>query len=276
MKAMMLGFLAETSIHCGAGRSAGIIDLPVAREAATDYPFVPGSSLKGTLLDRAKALGRTDVDDLFGTPDNAGKLLISDARLLLLPVRSLTGTYRWATCPLLLERYRRDLARCGFTTTVPSVTAPRGDGVAGALTTVPSGQRLYLEEREFAVTGPCPDAVHEGIAPLVRHEQTRTRLASQVVVLTDDDFAWFCRYALPIQARNVLEDGTKRSKNLWYEESLPTDTLLYALVLARDESAEPAVADLFPDADPYLQIGGNETVGHGWVAVQIRSEGGAS
>ena len=85
----MFGFLAETSIHCGAGRSAGIIDLPVAREAATDYPFIAGSGLKGALRDRAESLGRSDVAKLFGNPDQAGRLLVSDARLLLLPVLGL-------------------------------------------------------------------------------------------------------------------------------------------------------------------------------------------
>jgi CRISPR-associated protein Cmr4 len=276
MKMTMFGFLAETSIHCGAGRSAGIIDLPVAREAATDYPFIAGSGLKGALRDRAESLGRSDVAKLFGNPDQAGRLLVSDARLLLLPVRSLTGAYRWVTCPLLLERYGRDLARCGLPVSVPTVTVPRAGGLAVALAPRET-TKLYLEEREFAVGGECPNGVHEAIAPLIRHEQTRKRLDSQTVVLDDHEFAWFCRYALPIQARNVLKkDGTKRSENLWYEESLPSDTVLYALAMARDSDGQDALVELFPESDPYLQVGGNETVGHGWVAVSISSRGGAS
>jgi CRISPR-associated protein Cmr4 len=266
MKTMMLGFLAESAIHCGAGHSAGIIDLPVAREAATDYPFVAGSGLKGALRDRARSLGRADVPDLFGQQDRAGKLLISDARLLLLPVRSLTGSYRWLTSPLLLERYRRDGARCGLSMKLPPVTvAPAGDA-SGAL--APGNGTLYLEERELTITGKCPPEVIDAIRPLVRHDDTKQRIASQLVIVGDDELAWFCRYAVPLQARNVLDDdGSKRSKNLWYEESLPPDTLLYTLVMARDQSAGTAVAELFPDGDPYLQLGGNETVGHGWVVV---------
>lgn len=275
MKTTMLGFLAETAIHCGAGRSAGIVDLPIAREAATDYPFIAGSSLKGALRDRAESLERPDVAEMFGRPDQAGRLLVSDARLLLLPVRSLTGAYRWVTCPLLLERYRRDLARCGLPVTVPAVEVPKTGAVAGALGPGGSG-RLYLEEREFSVGGECPPGVYEAIGPLIRHEETRKRLASQSVVLGDDEFAWFCRYAVPLQARNVLEDGTKRSKNLWYEESLPPDTLLYTLVMARNGDGQTPIDELFPVNDPYLQVGGNETVGHGWVAVSIHAGGGAS
>lgn len=267
MKTMMLGFLAESAIHCGAGRSAGIIDLPIAREAATDYPFVAGSGLKGALKDRARSLGRGDIEDVFGKPDQAGKLLVSDARLLLLPVRCLTGSYRWVTSPLVLERYRRDLVRCGISAkwAVPAVTA------AGAL--AQGSGKLYLEERELTIAGVVPEAILEALAPLVLHSETRARLHSQLAVVGDDELAWFCRYAVPLQARNVLDDESKRSMNLWYEESLPPDTLMYTLLMARDEAAGRTVAAMLPDADPYLQIGGNETVGHGWVSVSIH--GGA-
>jgi len=50
MKTIMLGFIAETAIHCGAGRSTGIIDLPVAREAATDFHSFPAPDLKGRFV----------------------------------------------------------------------------------------------------------------------------------------------------------------------------------------------------------------------------------
>jgi len=262
MKPVMLGMLAESALHIGAGRSAGIIDLPVAREGATDAPFVAGSGVKGALRDRARQLRRADVDveREFGKPDHAGALAFSDARLLLLPVRSLTGSYKWLTCPLVLERYRRDLERCGSPRQVPAIAV--GAGALGA-----GKDGLFLEERELAVTGPLPAGLVEAVAPLLHHDATRRRLAAQLVVVSDDDFAWFCRYALPIAARNQLDPETKTSKNLWYEETLPTDTLLYTLVIARDAASEGWLASLFPPGDPYLQLGGNETVGHGWVAV---------
>ena len=88
-------------------------------------------------------------------------------------------------------------------------------------------------------------------------------------MLHDDDFAWFVRYGLSIQARNVLEDGSKKSKNLWYEETLPPDTLMAALVIGRQADALRSLHQLFPESDAYLQAGGNETVGQGWFAVQV-------
>ena len=270
MKTSMLGLLAETPIHPGAGRGMGVVDLPVAREAATDYPVLVGSSLKGALRDKAERIEtiKTNVAQRFGKQDRAGELVVSDGRLLLLPVRSLTTSFRWTTCPHLIERYRRDIARVGLGP-VPQVPAnvERGDVLAAG-----EGD-LFLEERQFRVIGePTPDLVN-AIEPLLLHHETQERLGRQIAILHDDDFAWFARYGLSVQARNALEDGTKRSKSLWYEETLPPDTVMYALVLGRSEETLRSLDALFPEDDPYLQAGGNETVGQGWFAVGVRKPG---
>ncbi len=266
MNATILGLLAESSIHPGSGRSMGVVDLPVAREAATDYPVLVGSGLKGALRDKAE---RTEQDARrhFGKPGHAGDLLVSDGRLLLLPVRSLTGSYRWATCPHLIERFGRDLARAGLAgPPVPAVE--RGSVLAD------SSGMLFLEERQFDIAGSPPAGLVDTIGPLLLHRDTKDRLAAQVAILHDCDFAWFARYGLAIQTRNVLDDRTKESKGLWYEESLPPDTVMYALVAVRGET-DPgeALHRLFPESDPYLQVGGNETVGQGWFAVRVRGSG---
>ncbi len=266
MKAM-LGLLAETPVHPGAGRGMGIVDLPVAREASTDYPVIVGSSLKGALRDKAEGL-KADADRHFGKPDQAGDLLVSDGRLLLLPVRSLTSSFRWVTCPHLVERYRRDLARAGLD---PQPKIADLDPLEqGAVLAAGNGNHLFLEERQFCLAGQPPDGLINTVTPLVLHKETQSRLAARIAVLHDDDFAWFARYGLAIQARNVLEDGTKKSNNLWYEETLPPDTVMYALVMGRSREATDVLDRLFPDSDPYLQAGGNETVGQGWFAVRVR------
>ena len=268
MKTAMLGLLAETPIHPGTGRGMGVVDLPVAREAATDYPVLVGSSLKGALKDKMKADKVDDPRARFGVQEHAGDLLVSDARLLLLPVRSLNGSYRWVTCPHLVERYRRDLARADLQPRpdVPNVkcrsvqTAGDGD--------------LFLEERQFVISGGHPlDDLATAVEPLLLHQETKDRLPARVAVLHDDDFAWFARYGLPIQARNSLEDKTKKSTGLWYEETLPPDTVMYALVAGRSGEALDSLNALFPENDSYLQAGGNETVGQGWFAVTVRKPG---
>lgn len=273
METMILGLLAETFIHPGSGRTGGAIDLPVAREAATDYPYMAGSSLKGALRDRyEQKFSKNQSEILFGKQDNAGRILVSDARLLLLPVRSLTGAYKWATCPHLLERYARDRNRCGlnggslasedqFST---DVLGPKSYLGAGG-----SDRKLYLEERGFQHAGELPDGLAELLGELIQHQQTRNRLPGQMVILNHSDFTWFARYGLAVQARNKLKEN-KISDNLWYEESIPPDTLMYAVLAGRQDDTLSEISKAF-DGYAYLQAGGNETVGHGWFAVQMLS-----
>ena len=269
MKSAMLGFLAETPVHPGIGRGMGVVDLPVAREAATDYPVLVGSSLKGALRDKKCRRDQANgpADRLFGKPDQAGDLLVSDGRLLLLPVRSLTSAYCWATCPHLLERYRRDLARAGlnFASMLPAIGSNLGKQDVLA---VSADDQLFLEERQFTITDQPPPGLVNALKPLMLHEEAAGRLERQLVVLHDDAFAWFARYGLAIQARNVLDDK-KTSRNLWYEETLPPDTVMYALVANRRGTPVDDLKSIFPNDDPYLQVGGNETVGQGWFAVTV-------
>lgn len=269
---MILGLLAETSLHPGGGQTTGAVDLPVAREAATDYPVIVGSSLKGALRDQARGKWPDQGDapheivrEVFGNQDNAGCVAISDARLLLLPVRSLTGHFKWATCPYLLERYQRDrqLAAQPADFNVPS---PDRDSVA----VKDDVGTLFLEELAFTMNRDMGvGAAAEAIRPLMRHAAARERLEKQLVILHDDDFAYFARYGLQVNARNVL-DEKKTSQNLWYEETLPPDSLFYSLLIARPgkEGALDRIGELFRER-PYLQVGGNETLGQGWCAVAL-------
>jgi CRISPR-associated protein Cmr4 len=264
MAAMILGMLAETFVHPGSGSTSGAIDLPVAREGTTGYPYVAGSSLKGALKDSCeKLLGPADarVESWFGKVDGAGAILVSDARLLLLPVRSLSGAYRWITCRHLLERWQRDNKRAGG---VGSGFVVKDIGEGQAL--VAEGATLFLEELDFQVAAGRSAEVTQvasALAPLIAVPAARDRLPRQLAILKDDDFAWFAGHGLPVQARNVLT-AEKRSTNLWYEETLPPDTLMYALISERVPGALTSFRSDFRSKQAYLQLGGNETVGQGW------------
>ena len=278
MNTQIVGLVAETSIHPGAGQSSGIIDLPVAREAATDYPFVPGSSVKGALLGLARQSGKLDAaerDRVFGKAESgndgggAGALLVSDARLLLLPVRSLSSAYKWVTCPHLLERFARDARRGGDAPVTLRCEVAEGNYLGAC-----DGD-LFLEERQFSRGGALPEKLVETLGILISHDRTRERLATQAVILHDNDFAWFARYGLAVQARNVLDQEKKTSKNLWYEETIPADALFYTLLADRQAGALDAVIKLF-DQHSYLQVGGNETVGMGWFSVALPAHKGVA
>jgi CRISPR-associated protein Cmr4 len=256
MASLIMGLLAETSIHPGVGRNLGVIDLPVAREAATDYPVLVGSSLKGALRDLFKG-DKGNQDALFGQSDNAGQLLVSDARILLLPVRSLTGQYKWVTCPHILERFSRDKNRAGLETKLGPIKTAEGQALD-------EGQEvLFLEERQFTISGAVDAKIIEEVGELIENKVTRARLPKQLVILADEDFAWFARYGLSVQARNVLDEKKKTSNNLWYEETLPADTVMYALISERNERQALGAFRDCVKTKKYLQAGGNETIGQG-------------
>ncbi|MGX7950713.1 type III-B CRISPR module RAMP protein Cmr4 [Oleidesulfovibrio alaskensis] len=274
MKSTIVGLLAETALHPGAGQSRGVIDLPVAREHVTHYPVVFGSSIKGAF--RYKML--TDSGDaevvnaIFGKEDagdtTAGGVLFSDARLLLLPVRSLSGTYVWLTCPHILERFVRDATRAGVSVSIDIDANTPADGF---IMTRSQTAKVYVEERYFErmpVNAVAFDSLISILKGLISDSRVQQRLESQVGIVSDADFAWFAKYGLQVVTRNVLksEMGSKSSSNLWCEEYLPQDTLLYSMFMLRNVAADEAYGTLLDTLaeKSYVQIGGNETIGQGW------------
>src|SRR5690606_17623476 len=105
-----------TPLHLGEGAQVGAVDLPVARERHTDWPFVPGASLKGALRAHACRDGRSDEDiqRVFGA--DPGEALFRGATsfgvgvLLILPARCFTNTFALLASPLSLGRLARQVS----------------------------------------------------------------------------------------------------------------------------------------------------------------------
>ncbi|WP_048602203.1 type III-B CRISPR module RAMP protein Cmr4 [Rubeoparvulum massiliense] len=272
MNGLMIGLLAETSIHAGSGQTAGVVDLPVAREAVTDYPVIVGSSLKGALRDKAEQQKMESKDEVFGMPDFAGAVAVTDGRLLLLPVRSLTGHFRWVTCPYILRRWQRDIQMMGSSSRF-FIPDPQDDEAYVAI----EEESLFLEEFSFRAIQKKSEiqAIASELGKLIQHESVRDNLVQSLTIVHDDMFRYFAKYGLSVQARNQLDAETKESKNLWYEETLPPDTLLYTLILPRlNEKEQLARIKKMFAHDLYVRVGGNETIGQGWCITSIM-EGGS-
>ena len=278
----LLGLMAETAIHAGASGSSGVVDLPIMREHHTGWPVVFGSAVKGAF--RASAEARMDPEDVFAlfgpdtgnASDHAGALLISDARLMLLPVRSLTSQYRLVTCPDLLRRWRRDCERAGLSAPTPTIPDPEE---SRALVSDPGKhQQLFLEEYVFDLEQADLGDWVGVLAGL--SGRSEAEISEKLTVVSNDQFAHLCQAAIPVQPHVAIDNATKtvRDGALWYEESLPPETLLYTLVSAqrsrRDShslSAEDVLASLedgLIGAHPYVQLGGNETTGMGWCRIE--------
>jgi len=94
VKDLML-IIAETPVHAGSGSELGMVDLPIQRECYTGFPKIEASGLKGCLREAFDSIlgnGRTEVEIIFGPEageHHAGAMSITDARILLFPVKSL-------------------------------------------------------------------------------------------------------------------------------------------------------------------------------------------
>jgi CRISPR-associated protein Cmr4 len=308
-KAAMLFLYCETPVHAGTGTSLSIVDLPIQRERITGLPIVQASSLKGVLRAEVERLkGKQIAEALFGPEtqrahEHAGCVSPHDARLLLFPIRSLVGVFAWATCPFVLERFKREMIAAGFQIgwQVPNPANSHQALVAHDDTIVADG-KVVLEE--FAFEKQKDDSA-EQIANWLRdnafpqsgeYEDFRKWLPHRFVILPDDAFRDFTQLATEVIARIRLKPETKTVAEgaLWTEEHLPSETLLYAHIFVSKplapkdtvpdefrENNEPSAAKVLeflkglttPNTDkPYLdrlQIGGDETVGRGIVKVRL-------
>ena len=304
MTGLLFGMLAETPIHVGIGQVGGVVDLPVARDQSTGVPIVPGSGMKGAFRQAAELSTelRDDASFLFG-PETAGaeeaaagSLVFTEAFLVLMPVRTLTESVRLLTAPGALRRAAR-LARLAgqasaFDQLVDSLASLEGmlrwyrstypsPPVVGA----GSYDHLSLEERYFRRVPPRKEDWCKVVTALARALPTAdraywtTRLQTQLAIVDDGALSWFGRNALHVMARNKLDNDTKASEALWYEETVPVDSLFLAAAfhtigITSDQDRDPREewADAALEDGAYLRVGGNETVGQGWLALQ-RVEG---
>ncbi|MDP8161607.1 type III-B CRISPR module RAMP protein Cmr4 [Pasteurella skyensis] len=271
-KSAIIALHAQTSIHAGANDGDGVVDLPIQRESHTAYPCIFGSSMKGAL----RAFAEVNMNDdktkkLFGPKSSMsssagemGELLISDARLLLLPIRSLTGQFRWVTCPAILERLCRDIGR--FLPNQSKIDIKLEVNEGEVLTFQKSDeklQKLFLEEYAFTMKE-IEENDKKNLLSLLTPFLNAPHFEEQLAIVDNDSFSYLCRYATPVNARNVLNTDTKISDNLWYEETLPSETIMYLGLVGKNDIS--LITKLLEEKK-YLQVGGNETVGMGWFEV---------
>lgn len=79
-------------------------------------------------------------------------------------------------------------------------------------------------------------------------------------VVTEKKFKQLCSDdSLPIIARNVLDNG--ESKNLWYEQVVPAETVFYTII---DDNGEHSLAEKIGSEKALVQIGADATIGYGY------------
>jgi len=201
-------------------------------------------------------------------------------------VRSLLGTFAWVTSPYVLARFKRDADQAGAAG-VPAV--PSNLDVERCLVTNQSvlternnnQGTVYLEDLD--VSGAADQHCDAWAAwiddKLFGTGEWTESLKSRFCIVHDDMLSFLLTTSTEVVARIRLQDDTKTvaKGGLWYEESLPTETVLYSLLLSaqsrRDDSPMDAetVAKTLTDrvGGKTLQFGGKATIGRGLCRMRV-------
>jgi len=276
---------AISGLHVGTGQGIGVIDMPIARERASNLPQVPGSGIKGVLRNECKngkdqsgnPIEEVDYLALFGPEAGddaskfAGALAVGDARLLCLPIRSWKGTFAWVTCPMILQRYQRDIRN-----DLPVPTPEENDAMHSDNTKlteeVGGSHKIFLEDLDLDAQQGAQAWAEHIATQIFTEEEWKTLFKQRFLIVHDNVFDFLSETATEIRARIKIEEGTRTVKGgaLWYEEYLPAETILWGIIgadNARDGSEKEAkeLLKILPKNDTRMQMGGNATVGAGQV-----------
>ncbi|MFW6348488.1 MAG: type III-B CRISPR module RAMP protein Cmr4 [Cyclonatronaceae bacterium] len=291
---------AETSVHVGGGESVGTIDLAIAREKYTDFPFIPSSGVKGALRAWFEAHGGKEnptygpgkISQLFGSAagegdseegvsDHAGALVFTDARILLFPVRTLKGVFAWITCPMVLERLKRDMAMAGRSSDLEIPKVAAGTIIAPEDSEcVLDGNQAVLEEYTFKVEkknlSGLTDFLAKAFPSSKEYEYWRDKLPTNLLLLSDDDFKDFAKTSTEIQTRIKIDSETKTVAQgaLFYQENLPADSLMYAVTAAqemRGMKSDEVMNTVHALKGQRVQLGGDESVGKGIYCINFQN-----
>jgi CRISPR-associated protein Cmr4 len=249
-KSALLTFYAETPIHMGAGQSVSYVDLPVEREKHTSFPVLWSSGIKGVIRDTTTRKWTKDkVETIFGPEEESSEfascISITDAKILLFPVRSIKGVFAWITCPFVLKRFKEDLEAIGLNfkhnnqeIQIPNVSDDKVV-IANENLKIQNFEKVALEE--FVFDADIKDEIKnfseflkkEKIIP--QNELTKN-LENHLAIVSDNVFKDFVNYAVEIRTRIRIEQakGTVKEGALFSEELIPSESIFYSLVFITD------------------------------------------
>jgi len=290
-----------TPMHVGSGSDLGIVDMPIQREGHTNFPKIEGSSLKGSMREAFES-DIQNVDKLLKTyisfgydgtnikslpsavqtafedkknQEFAGALGFSDARILLFPIKSAKNIFAWVTCPLVLNKFVKDLKisdnEQGFTIVKNSITNDSKINIDNG--------SVILEEYQISVS---KENDTQQIAEFLAEELDKEEIKEKLIILSDDDFKDFITLSTEVITRTKIDNQTGVVANgaLFTEEYLPSETIMYSLALTsptmvnitqiQNLSTDDEVMKFFTETVPsIIQIGGNATIGKGIVSIVI-------
>lgn len=195
----------------------------------------------------SKSENKQLINKLF--TDNSqysGAVGFSDGRILLFPVKSVKGVFALVTCPSVLNKWMEECAVCG--NGKAEIIEPIEDGKAlysgkGLEYNYKEKKTVYLEEYAFEVSeDEASGKVVEGIAERLEEAscieniekiEKIEKIKNKLVIIDDNSFYDFVSMSTEIITRTKInnETGAVAAGALFTEEYLPSETVMYSMVL---------------------------------------------
>ncbi|WP_448603426.1 type III-B CRISPR module RAMP protein Cmr4 [Thermoleptolyngbya sp.] len=256
-------------LHTGGTTQEGNL-LGIARESHTDLPYIPSSSIRGRL--RASVEGQELKYFLFGNEINAGDKLeqgtiwIGDGSILWLPVPSLSHGVVWVSCPMLLQRWAR--------LNQMKSPIPKVSDKCSVHPDLAKGKPIYLKD---AILKPEKLEAWDTWNIFVPQSSHASGIR-RVIVLPDQQCSTLIQMSLWRQVKVKLDEHKTVDGGFRYEEAIPPDTLMYfPWGVTSQVNGKAKGANLNPESEfkqllkqdnhALLQIGGQESLGRGFVQV---------
>ncbi|MNW44901.1 RAMP superfamily protein [compost metagenome] len=283
-------------LHIGSGEGVGAIDLPIMREKVTEWPMIPGSSMKGVKRDyyRAKEGETAWFKQAFGKSDNngaeAGALVISDGRILAFPVASRYGTFAYVTSPMVLKRLVRDAAAMGMSLEIPNLDQFEQDAKNNETAWITTDSVVVSQQQVFLDEFYGKAEISHGfttwanwLANMLFDENepySKEMFIERLVLVSDDTFRYFTTMCCEITPRIRIQEDTKTTQAgaLWYEEYVPTEAIFYGMIWCDRVDGSSDISKRISSLqhmkkEIFLQLGGNASVGKGRVRCRLSGGG---
>jgi len=260
-------------IHCGGEGDLGNI-LEIAREVHTNFPYVPGSSLRGSLRNEVEVQNQTAAEALFGkTLDEKGQMGVhqvwfGDARLLWIPMRTMSvhnrDVFIWVSCHSLIRDHA--IVTGQKTEILPNHTVGTRAGIYFVADARIEVKLLSDAQKQAILLKSWPDSLQDTV---------KSVWESNFIILPDADFQVLMEHSLWTQVRNKIQgknDGANQEGSaevFWTDVCIPRDTILYYpwgySLLRNNPITEEQHNCLVNIVKGLFQIGGQANVGRGWV-----------
>ena len=210
--------------------------------------------------------------------DFSGALGFSDARILFFPVKSVKGVFAYVTCPMVLERFEKDINisdsnkkilekikipsiqdnNCVVFSNTNTINKNNDYFVILEEYSFKSIEKINLDEKDFFIPKDLQD------------------IFQRLVIISDDNFTHFVKNSTEVITRTKIDNitGTVQNGALFTEEYLPSETVMYSLAIANkpfsdksDLTDANSVMEYFNNISKVIQIGGNSTLGKGIVKI---------